>query len=81
MIVFTEKGQLKKKKIHNDKQRKTNPIFLQFCEELFKWQSSIYEECHGRLVFQNTNYDNKRKLLLTQVSRFPTKLHISISKD
>jgi hypothetical protein len=47
-----------------DKERQTQVFLLQFCEELLKWQSSIYEECHRRSISQNTSYENKKKLLL-----------------
>ncbi len=64
-----------------NRKRQNQLFFFQFCEELFKWQSSIYEECHRRSISQNTSYDNKKKLLLAQVFIFFTKLHTSINRD
>ncbi len=33
-----------------NRERQTQVFLLQFCEELLKWQSSIYEECHKRSI-------------------------------
>jgi hypothetical protein len=81
MIIFIKRGELEIKYFMMiNRERQTRLFLLQFCEELFKWKSSIYEECHRRLISQNIGYNNKIKLLLTQVSIFPIKLHTSISR-
>ncbi len=66
MIVFHKEREELEIKFFTmiDRERQTQMFLLQFCEELLKGQSSIYEECHRRSISQNTSYDNERKLLL-----------------